>query len=366
MSVEAARKLIEQLDLNMKEDEVGDPHFADPTVHTFPLNRNGFRLIREVRSGRKLAFVDGGNQEILGAPDFSVQLNRIYASVWSNNRRVMLTLPRVEFFSATYSTFKNGEIHYNTVIVPGSPEYAEFLPTAEDLSFNSLDRSIMNGNQRADVERVASIARRFGEWKFAAHAAMALEKRDVLVMDGTLQTTFTGEGKYLKELSAVTKERGVTLSGLSKTSALFTTTGLSLLSAVSKLADEPNIEMEWYFPIAESTNVDHNVIILAVKLKLISERIFRYEIQREQFKSLTELQINEILAELVKNSSDPTFPGYPFGMMDADRFARVSYDELEYYRALLLSQISGIGKLSKFARHIHAGDAHGILNILVG
>ena len=366
MSVDAARRLVDELDRNIKEDDVGNPYFADPLVLAFPLNRDGFRLIREVRTGRKLGFVDGGNQEILGAPDFSVQLNRIYASVWSDNQRVTIPLPRVEFFSATYSTFKNDDIHYETVIVPGSPEFEKYLPAAKDLSFDSMDRSIMNGNQRADVGRVASIARRFAEWKFANFVAEALEPRDVLLMDGTLQTTFTGEGHYLKELSATTKTRGVILSGMSKTSALFTTTGLSLLSAVNKLADESNVEMEWYYPVAESTNQDHNVMILALKLKLISERIFRYEIDRDQFKGLTELQINAFLAELVKNASDPTFPGYPYGMIDADRFARVSYDELEYYRALLLSQISGLGKQRKFARHIHAADAHSILNVLIG
>ncbi len=366
MSVEAARRLIEELDSNIKEEDIGSPHFGDPSVHPFPLHKDSFRLIREVRSGRKLAFIDGGNQEIIGAPDFSIQLNRIYVSVWGDNLRINLPLPRVEFFSATYSVFKNDEIHFETFIVPGSPEFAKYLPDIGDLSFNSYDRSVMNGNQRADIERVASIARRFAEWRFAKHVAESLEKRDVIFMDGTLQTTFTNEGKYLRELSGAARERGVTLTGLSKTSALFTTTGLSLLSAVNKLAEDSKIELEWYYPIAESTNKDHDVMILAVKLKLISERIFRYEIQRDQFKTLSELQLNEILSELVKNSSDPTFPGYPFGMIDADRFARVSFDELEYYRGLLLSQISGIGKLSKFSRHIRAGDAHSILNMLVG
>ena len=123
MSLDAARKLVEDLDANIKEDELGNPHFGDPSVHPFPLTKEGFRLIRQVKSGRKLAFVDGGNQEILGAPNFSVQLNRIYAGVWNGKDRVIIDLPRIEFFSATFSVFKNDEIHYETVLVPGLPGF---------------------------------------------------------------------------------------------------------------------------------------------------------------------------------------------------------------------------------------------------
>jgi hypothetical protein len=364
MGLEAARKLVEDLDANIREENVGNPHFSDPSVHPFPLAKEGFRLIREARSGRKIAFVDGGNQEIIGAPNFSVQLNRIYAGVWNDKEKVNLGLPIIEFFSATFSTFKNDEIYYETVIVPGTPEYTKYLPDSKDLSFNSYDRSVMNGNQRADIDRVASIARRFAEWKFASLALKSLTKGDVLVMDGTIQTNFANEGKYLKGLVDAAKEHGVVLSGLSKTSALFTTTGLSLLGAVNKLAEDYKIAMEWYYPIAESSSEDHNVMIIAVKLNTISERVFRYEIHRDQFKELSEIQLNEILTGLVKNSSDATFPGYPYGLIDADRFARVSYNELEYYRGVILSQISELGKWGKFSRHIRAGDAHSILNML--
>ena len=366
MSYEATRKLVEDLDAKINEDDVGDPYFNNPSVHAFPLSKEGFRLIRQVKSGRKLAFVDGGNLELVGAPNFSVQMNRIYAGVWSEKNRITIDLPRIEFFSATFSTFKNDKLYYETVIVPGSPEFEKYLPNAKDLSFDSFDRSIMSGKRRAEIDKVASIARRFAEWKFASHIIKSLNEGDVLVLDGTLQTTFSNEANYLNELENVAKDNGVILSGLSKTSALFTTTGLSLLGSVSKLAEDYDIGSEWYYTIAESRSANHNAIILTVKLNRISERAYRYEIQRDQFKNLSELQLNEILTELVKESSDATFPGYPFGLIDADRFARVSYNELEYYRGLILSQMSEIGALGKFSRHIHATDAHSILNTLVG
>jgi hypothetical protein len=123
--------------------------------------------------------------------------------------------------------------------------------------------------------------------------------------------------------------------------------------------------MEWYYPVAESTSKDHNVMILAVKLNTVSERVFRYELNREQFNGLGELRLNQVLSELTRNSSEITLAGYPYGLIDADRFARVSYDELEYYRGIIASQVSGLGKWQKFSRYVHASDVHGILNMLV-
>tara|TARA_Y100000031_G_scaffold136227_1_gene160120 strand:- start:4579 stop:5691 length:1113 start_codon:yes stop_codon:yes gene_type:complete len=365
LSLESARKLVENLDANILEQDTGEPHFKDPNVKPFPLEKEGFRLIKEVKSGRRLAFVDGGNQQIIGAPNFSIQLNRVHTCIWDGKEKINLSLPRIEFFSATYSTFKNDEIYFETILIPAAPEFKKYLPAARNLSFNSFERSIMNGNQRADIERVASIARRFAEWKFASIITEFLSQGDILVMDGTLQTSFKNESIYLQGLERASKKQGVILSGLSKTSALFTTTGQSLLGAVNKLSEDYNIKREWYYPIAESMSKDHNVIMLAVKLNPSAERIFRYEIQREQFKALSELQLNETLTELVKNSTDITMPGYPYGLLDVDRFARVSINELEYYRGIILSQISKIGKLGKFARHMRANDAHNIMNMLV-
>jgi len=366
MSLEAARKLIENLDMNINEDNIGIPYFNDPNVHAFPLTKEGFKLIKEEKSVRKIAFLDGGNQEIIGAPNFSVQLNRLYAGVWMGKDRIPISLPIIEFFSTTFSTFKNNEIFYKTIIIPSSPEFEKYLPNGDDISFNSLDRSITNGNQRADIERVASIARRFSEWKYALLVSKSLNSEDVLVMDGTLQSNFTHEGKYLKELISEVKDHQVILCGLSKTSALFTTTALSLLGAINKLSYDNKITGEWYYPIAESTSEDHDVMVLAVKLNVISDRVYRMEIPNYQFKSLSEKQINEILTGLAKNSSDATFPGYPYGLIDADRFARVSFNELEYYRGIVISHISGLGKLDKFSRHIYASDAHSILDTLIG
>ena len=365
MSLEAARKAVEFIENNIVNGDFGEPHFKQVGVTAFPLVKEGFKTISERKTQRKLAFVDGGNNEIIGAPNFSVQLNRVYSSAWSGKEREKWRVPRVEFFSSTYSFFKNGEIHYNSSVVPSSECPEKYLPESRDLTFSSVDRTLMNGNQRADIERVGSVARRFAEWRMALCSLEKLSRGDVLVMDGTLQSNFTNEVNYVKALSEGVKEKGVILTGVSKVSTIFTTTALSLIGAVTALAEKEHVNGDWYLPVAESRSIDHNAMITIAKLNPVSDRVFRVEIQREQFEELGTEGVEEIFSLLCQNAIDATFPGYPYGLIDADRFARVSYDEVDYYRSLLMSEITRNGRTSKFLSHIRSRDAHDILNLLV-
>ena len=220
LSLEAARKAVEYLENNIFENDLGNPHFGAQGVTVFPLTSEGFERINEKSSKRKLAFVDGGNHEVIGAPNFSIQLNRVYSSAWSGKTHLEWKLPRIEFFSSTYSCFKNNEIHYETSVMASDSVSERYLPDAPDLCVSSVDRSLMDGNQRAGIERVGSVARRFAEWRLALKAIDGFTDGDILVMDGTLQSNFTNEEKYAKALSSAAKKRGIILTGLSKTSTL--------------------------------------------------------------------------------------------------------------------------------------------------
>jgi hypothetical protein len=334
------------------------------------LNASNFNQISLIPTGRRLAFVDGGNQELLGAPNFSVQLNRVYFNIFEGRRLVPpKSIPnRIEFFSVTSAEFRNEEIHYDTTLFPCAEGFADFLPNRSDLSFSSTDPRIMSGSARADISRVGSIARRFAEWQSALRIIeKELGHDDILVMDGTLRTAFANESKYAKATYRSARERGVVYTGLSKTSRLLTTTGLSLLGAVRRLAlDNKTPPMWYYYPIAESLSPEHEAAIFLVKLSDMSQRVFRYEINAEQAKSLTPDSSNEAFSALSQNSNDLTFPGYPYGLIDADDNARVRTQELEMYRVMLLSEISKLGSAAKFHRHMESTDAHGIMNLLKG
>lgn len=367
--VEVIRNLIDKLDANIEEQNLGKPFFSDPRYKPFTFSKENFMPINSVDSNRIFVFVDGGNQEVIGAPNFSVQINRVYFSVFKGQERILNnSLPnRIEFFSAVHSCFRTNEIFYDTSIIPLDSKFENLLPDEKDLSFNSFDRSVMVGIQRANASRVASVARKFAEWEYCFHLIQnQMEEGDVLVIDGSLQTGYTNEFKYAKRVYDAAVSKDVIVTGLSKSSRLFTTKGLSLLGAISQFAVESEIQYDsWYFPIAEATSTDHNAFILAVKLGETTDHVFRYEIYREQYKNMNENTVNDILSQLAKNAIDLSFPGYPYGLIDADRFARVTNDDVESYRSILLSEISKRGEWKKFARHIQTTNAHSILNMLM-
>ena len=96
----------------------------------------------------------------------------------------------------------DNQIQYKTIFELDSNEikFRKLLPKEEDLSFAANDRSIMSGNQVADISRVSSIGRRFAEWTNATDLIDELNENDILMIDGTLQTNFTNESTYLTNL----------------------------------------------------------------------------------------------------------------------------------------------------------------------
>jgi hypothetical protein len=369
MSVEVSKRIAEFLDLSVKEDELGQPYFGSSGYKTLPFPPASFVPIKDVQSNIRAAFVDGGNQEILGAPNFSAQVNRVYFNMFKGRDRILpKSLPsKVEFYSATISDFRDGEIFYDTRVFPQKAEFEDLIPEDRYLSFSSVDRTVMSGTQRADISHVATVARRFAEWELAKHVIEnELEKGDLIVHDGSLQTSLTNEQTYLSRALKATTERGVIFAGISKTSTLFTTAGLSLLGAVQKLAEDYRVRGPWCLPIATVANVQHNAFIYVVKLHEIADYVFRFEIYGEQARQMSEEELCSVTSALASNSKDISFPGYPYGLIDADSFARVSGNEIDMYRVPLVSGISKLGKWKKISRHICSGDAHGVLDVLKG
>ena len=366
MIIPGARKLIDRLIPEVIDRDIGDPHIQGENIEVFSSKKENFRLINKIESPRDIGFVDGGNLELIGAPNFSIQLNRVYSAKWHNDKRI--SSKRLEFFSATYSTsLMDNQIQYKTIfeLDPNQTELRELLPKEKDLSFSANDRTIMSGNQIADISRVSSIGRRFAEWTNANDLIEVLNENDILMIDGTLQTNFTNESTYLTNLRKKARNKGVILCGLSKTSSLQTTTGLSLLGSIDRLAEENNIKREWYYPFAISRSTDHDVMIFIIKLSRNTDRIFRFEVDRKTFEELKDLQINEIFSTIMRNSNDLSFIGYPYGLIDADNMARVSYDESDEYKGIITSILSQSGASKEFLRHIQAKDAHDILNMIL-
>ncbi len=143
MPVNILRRVLEKLSGQVKKSRLGTPFFGQSQYNPHPLSRDNFASIESVKSDRKIAFLDGGNQEIIGAPNFSIQINRIYFCIFDGDKRIpSVTIPnKIEYFSAIYSVFRDRQIHYDTIILPIDNGYSNYIPNERDLSFNSMDRS---------------------------------------------------------------------------------------------------------------------------------------------------------------------------------------------------------------------------------
>jgi hypothetical protein len=365
---DAVRKLVDDLNAKVPDSELGNPLLSSHSYKPYPLAARSFKTIRSVGSDRRVSFVDGGQGVLVEAPNFSVRVNRVYFNVFDGIVRVQPEFlpPKVEFFSLTFARVEGDDIFYDTLLFPVAEEFSEFLPDSKDLSFSSSDRRLRVGESTADIGRVASIARRFAEWEFCRNVVdKELDENDIVVMDGTLRTTFPNETRYAQASYRAAQKKSVVYSGLSKVSRLFTTTGLPLLSAIRRLATDNGMAAPWYyFPIADPLSPEHQGAIFAVRLHAQAPRVFRYEIHAELVKSLSEADVMEVFSQLSANSSDLAFPGYPYGLIDADYNSRVRLQELEPYRVILFSEMSKLREASKFLRDIQTVDAHQVLNSL--
>ena len=275
---------------------------------------------------------------------------------------------RIEFFSYVFSTIKEigirKEVFFNVNLWPVNQEDRQQLPNPGDLSFNSTDRRITEGNQRPDLSRVASIARRFAEWKMASAVVKnELSASDILVIDGSLQEAFQNETKYTRELHELCQSKGIIICGLSKTSRLYTDSGVSLLGAIKQISDRVNFE-RWFIKIGTQKKDDRG-IILVVKLHPQSEFVFRLEILKNQLQNMTSDVLNNILSALVSNSSDLSMIGYPYGLIDADTFSRVKFNELSFYRDTIMSYLSNKTNWKQVIGHTMALRGHEDLNLAV-
>ena len=368
VSEEISREVARFLDDRVAEQEIGEPYFGEK-YHTLPFGPDRFLPIGNSNESVRAAYVDGGNLEVLGAPNFSVQINRVYFNMFKGKERILpSSLPsRVEFYSATISDFRNDEIFYDTKVFPLKKEFSDLVPQGRHLSFSSTDRTVTLGTQRADIKQVASIARRFAEWELARHVVeKELDRGDMIIRDGTLQTSLTNETTYSSRAFEAAVGKGVVFAGISKTSTLFTTTGISLLGATQMLSEDSGVRGPWYIPIARGIDVQHNAFIYIAKLHENANYVFRLEIYGEQEKKMNDGDLDRITSALAGNSQDISFPGYPYGLIDADSLARVGEKEIGKYQMMLLSEVSKLGKWKRISKHICSGDAHSVLDSLKG
>lgn len=340
MEKEIIKEIITSLSRNL-EDKGTYAQFNDPSYEPVNISKDNFHNIKETQPNSKIAFIDGGNAEILKAPNFSLQLIRTYCTMYKDNKRT--ASKKKEFYVLVSASNKENNIIYRT----------EFFDSNKDkIEFDSFDETIRQGNHRISISNIGNAIRRFAELETAKDIIDELNQKDIIVLDGDLKESITNEKHYFEELYKKAVEKQIKICSISKTSELFTEKGNALIPVLSNIAPPG----EWYyFPLVKIKTPAHKSDLYIIKLNKSSRYIFKLEVFNQVL-----YDIDEILRILKDNSKDPVFLGYPYGLIEADKFARISNRETEHIKTIFLAKL---GKDSqKIAQYLNTLNTHTILD----
>ena len=278
------------------------------------INQDNFQPIIQ-NEGKTIAFVDGGQAEIISTGNFCLSFIRIFAQVFKNNEK--LKSYKKEFYLFTKARYLNEDLVYESKIF-GDKNIDE-----NDLLISSNDSTIKSGIERAPINKVANMARRFAELNLAAEV-----DSEIIILDGTLEPSYNHEEKYLTNLDN-------NVASIAKSSSLFTSSGNSPVVLLNKLQ-----QGKWSYFVDGKTYF--------VKLHEKAKHVLRYEGSKDS------------LPFIINNCTDALFLGYPYGLIFVDQMARVSNSEKNSLKMKFL-----LNKDNKeVADYLTTSNAHEILDNL--
>ena len=289
-----------------------------------PIEQSRFSQIVP-ENNKNITFIDGGQAELIKAPNFSVQFIRIAASTWKGKERISQN--KSEFYLFIQAENKHGTaqgLAYTgrTFNVNGSQ-----LINDNDINFLANDPTLRIGTKNADISQIGNVVRRFAELSLASQS-----EADIVVLDGTLDQTFSKEQSYLEKLQN-------NVCALAKTSNLFTTNG----AAAASVLNERGPAGAWSFQLTTTKSM--------VKLHPKTDYIFLVESKQPN---------SDATRALASQSNDPVFLGYPYGLIWADKIARVSHEEASLLRTQLFVHL---GKdAERIRRYTSSVTAHDVLD----
>ena len=361
MAEDPIRSIITELGAELSQRKHSDTVWSRGGKNCFEITASKFRQIRPADAPKKIAFIDGGDAMLDESPNYLITLNRVYFSLFRGKERIKTKMPpRIQFFSYVLSRIidKGGkkEIIYDTRLFPHNAADARFLPAEGDLSSSTEQTGLLQSS------KLNSIARIFAEWQMSYRIVDdELDAGDMLVKDGSLQTGFKNEIEYAKKLYGLAAKKGVIVCGLTKTSRLITESCDPLFARIDEISEAVKYD-RWYVEVAEEITRGDMGFTFAVKLHKKSRYVFRFEILREQYEKMGREELDCVLGSLADNAGDVEMPGYPYGSIDADKFAKIRKDELGMYRRFVLAERSRRPEWKKLERYSYSLTAHAALN----
>tara|TARA_Y100000310_G_scaffold341600_1_gene441265 strand:- start:2757 stop:3632 length:876 start_codon:yes stop_codon:yes gene_type:complete len=270
---------------------------------TTDFNKDEFIEINSQNSNSKIAFIDGGSAEIFSNINMSFGIIRTAYTIFQINKRI---------------ESKSFDFYFLIKTINNSTYSAELFNFNNKLEIETK----FEFNNNTEISNISDNLRRLLELKTASSLSS-----DLIILDGNLETDSDKEKEYLEKLN---------VAALSKTSHILTNQGLLYSNILNN-----NLNYNWYYKLKDNTYF--------TKLNNKSKYIFKVETKNS-------INLNILFSLLKENSKDPIFLGYPYGLIEADRLARISNKELEYQKNLFTA------KLGKLDLEKNLGSAHDILD----
>jgi hypothetical protein len=262
-------------------------------------------------------WIDGGNSEIFGSPAYSLQMIKVAAVVWKGKKSICSKIESCFVFCDSALKFSSDSKFLNDVISKYNVDFKKIKFYLGETVTTSV----------VAVEKL----RRITELEFARQLSMA-HKGAIVVLDGSLIASNSIEIKILDEF----KDLDVLLCAVSKSSGL-STDRRSLGQEIALLPKAKEHKLWVAKNILVSKIVNHNADIYFCKLAVNSKLILRVDVSKSMVKSNSDLMKNNWVFQILSFlSNDPIFIGYPYPLVKVDSLARVSNEDVMFYKTRLM------------------------------
>jgi hypothetical protein len=312
--------------------------FSSLKYKPIPFDKKYFHEINPNSSQKtKILFVDGGNAPLLESPSFVVEFVRVFGAIFQDNKKIKKQ--KNEFFLVVKLERGQKNFIYSAEVYP-----LDKTKPVLNFKFDLLGKNFSPDNDGNSINQLTSVIRRFFELQLAKQMSDELEKADIILLDGTLKLNSPYENKFFDDLSKKVEQKDIILCALSKTTTLYTDAGDSALLAISKLSDK----QKWYYhPVVEIDEPCHKADIFITKLHKNSNYVFRFECYKN-----SKYDPKLLFSLLADNCKDPVFLGYPYGLVYADKHARVTNKEKNYLKTIFIKN----KKLEQYSKTLSAHD----------
>jgi hypothetical protein len=295
---------------------------ANSNYSSIPIDKNNFYAIERKESTKKFVFVDGGNQNIHTSTKTSIDAIRIYASTFKIDKKI--TSKKLEIIAITKAIFDENK---RTTIYIVELESKDKIPLENNyLTIEGIDER----NNHISIKEIAGKIRRRLEISFAKQIIEdSLDAFDAIILDGTLEYKSKNEESLIKELHDKALENKTLVIAIAKSTTIYTNTDEEYDELLTNLATMKRFVYYPAFKIKQNIEQKYTPQIFFIKLHEKSEFVLRADLFCD---TASFIDIQKLFGQIAFFAKDPLVLGYPYGLVDADKFARISNEEINYLK----------------------------------